>query len=61
MRKSIEAKYGVETSSAASTTTTTGGSGKEGKGEIKMCVAEEGREMSDYSGEEGESEDEVMI
>ncbi|GAA5883079.1 hypothetical protein JCM16303_006080 [Sporobolomyces ruberrimus] len=63
MRKSIEAKYGVETSStspATTTTPTTEGSGKGDKGEIKMCVAEEGREMSDF--EEGESsEDEVMI
>ena len=48
VRKSIEAKYGVENSPVAPTTTRNAG-GKE----VKMCVAEEGDDMSD--------DDEVMI
>jgi hypothetical protein len=52
VRKSVEAKYGVTTSTAAASTTTTSAR------EVKMCVAEEGRDMSDF---EEEDTDEVMI
>ncbi|GAA5912071.1 exosome non-catalytic core subunit RRP46 [Sporobolomyces salmoneus] len=57
VRKSVEAKYGIDPS-ASSTSTTEVEEKKGAGGEIKMCVAEEGREMSDP---EEDDEDEVMI
>jgi exosome complex component RRP46 len=51
VRKSVEAKYGVQSQSHPPTPKDGGGGGKE----IKMCVAEDGREMSDPE------EDQAMI
>ncbi|GAA5820020.1 hypothetical protein JCM11491_000892 [Sporobolomyces phaffii] len=52
VRKSVEAKYGVTDPRPSPTTTATRTSGNE----VKMCVAEEGRDMSD-----DDDDDEVMI
>ena len=55
MRRSIEVKYGVSPSSAAVPTTTTATGQEVRGGDIPMCVAEEGDDMSD------DDDDQVVI
>ncbi|GAA5948444.1 hypothetical protein JCM3765_001422 [Sporobolomyces pararoseus] len=62
VRKSIEAKYGLDPSnstSALSSTSTTTRTTRDTNKEIKMCVAEDGDEMSDL--EPQDDDDQVMI
>lgn len=56
VRKSVEAKYGVQSQSHPPTPKD-GGGGKE----IKMCVAEDGREMSDPEEEDDDDDDEDQV